>query len=291
MSDRSPAPAQNGYDLAVAYRVYPGVSKTPLRHADDKLRLVETCLASFCRATQGLRVRMWAILDGCPPAYEALFRTYFPGDSLTVLRLGGEGNLATFGHQIRLLRDQRAAEWVYFAEDDFFYLPGALTRMLEFARAHPDADFVTAYDHADYYTRPAHAHRHLVRSHAGRHWRTANSTVLTFLTTRRTLERTADVFESYCRGSHDFTLWLTLTGEARSPGLLLRLLRDDPVMFRLALKSWLRAPLRTAVGRRHRLWAPVPALATHLERTTLAPAVDWARHLDEAELSAPERVA
>jgi hypothetical protein len=57
------------FDLAVAYRVYPGISKEPAVHADDKLRLAELCLRSFKEALGTLRVKVWALLDGCPPEY------------------------------------------------------------------------------------------------------------------------------------------------------------------------------------------------------------------------------
>ena len=35
------------YDLAVAYRIYPGVSKVPPVFSQDKLKLAEFCLKSF----------------------------------------------------------------------------------------------------------------------------------------------------------------------------------------------------------------------------------------------------
>src|ERR1700731_1686715 len=59
------------YDLVVAYRIYPMFSKLGqgLPFGDDKLRLAEVCLRSFRDSLGSLRVKIWAILDGCPQEY------------------------------------------------------------------------------------------------------------------------------------------------------------------------------------------------------------------------------
>src|ERR1039458_534654 len=95
-------------DLAVAYRIYPGVSKSPAFFSTDKFRLSEMCLHSFKRALGGLRVKIWALLDGCPPEYEALFRDTFRSNDLEILSLNKIGNLATFSLQIDLLTDRKS---------------------------------------------------------------------------------------------------------------------------------------------------------------------------------------
>ena len=264
------------FDVAIAYRIYPGVSKMPVVFQQDKLRLAELCLRSLAGALDGVRAKLWVLLDGCPPEYEALFRRYFAPEQLEFVPLGGVGNLATFEMQIDLLLRQRDAEAVFFAEDDYFYAPGAFREMLGFLRAHPDVDFVSPYDHSDYYSEAGHHHPNFIRVFGGRHWRTANSTCLTFLTTRRTLERTQRVFRTYGRNNHDMSLWLSLTKYVvREPGMLLRLMRTDRVMFKLAVKAWLHAARETLLGKRWSLWVPVPSVATHMESTCLAPAVDW----------------
>jgi hypothetical protein len=53
-------------DLAVAYRIYPRVSKSHAFFSADKFRLSKMCLDSFRGALGGLRVKVWALLDGCP---------------------------------------------------------------------------------------------------------------------------------------------------------------------------------------------------------------------------------
>lgn len=60
--------SQRCYDLAVAYRIYPKVSKPArsLPFGDDKYQLSEACLKSFKESLGSLRVKLWALLDGCP---------------------------------------------------------------------------------------------------------------------------------------------------------------------------------------------------------------------------------
>ena len=45
------------YDLAVAWRIYPGVSKTPLIYPKNKFNLVSVCLKSFLASATNLEVK------------------------------------------------------------------------------------------------------------------------------------------------------------------------------------------------------------------------------------------
>src|ERR1700723_2139884 len=141
----------SSYDLAVAYRIYPKVSKPALGlpYSDDKLRLSEICLRSFKECVEGLRVKIWAILDGCPESFADLFRKYFDPDDLVLVPLPAVGNHATFGKQIDILLSQTDRDFVYFAEDDYVYLPNRFARMIFFMNAYKHGDFVTPYDHLD----------------------------------------------------------------------------------------------------------------------------------------------
>lgn len=267
---------KRAFDLAVAYRIYPGVSKTPAVHADDKLRLAELCLRSFREALGDLRVKVWALLDGCPPPYEALFRRHFDADALELVPLDRLGNAGTFALQLRILLEQQDAERVYLAEDDYFYLPDAFPAMFALLDRHADTEFVTPYDHLDYHTFPFHRMRSEAREVDGRRWRTVGATTLTFLTTRASLRRTARVFRSYCEGNHDASLWFALTKHrVRQPHWLLGAMRRDPLGFRLVANAWRYTPREVLFGRRWRLWAPSPSLATHLDDSYLAPGVPW----------------
>jgi hypothetical protein len=262
-------------DLAVAYRIYPGVSKSPAFFSTDKYKLSEMCLRSFRSAMDGLQVKVWALLDGCPPEYESLFREVLADCDLEIVPLNKVGNLGTFSLQIDLLTKQTDAQYVYFAEDDYYYLPGALEKMVAFMRQNPDVDFVTPYDHPDSYHTSSRHERHLVRPFGDSYWRTASSTCLTFLTSRANLVHTQSIFRTYSRGNMDCPIWLSLTQKLE--------LCNPRVHWHdgFRVKTWLKA-LRWGYGallfgRRYHLWTPMPALATHMESSCLSPIIDWQR--------------
>jgi len=84
-----------------------------------------------------------------PVEYEALFQRFFTAQDSVLLKLNGIGNLETFVQQVSILAEQEAADIVYFAEDDYFYLPGALEVMVDFLRMNSGVDFLSPYDHPD----------------------------------------------------------------------------------------------------------------------------------------------
>ncbi len=260
-------------DLAVAYRIYPGISKSPAFFSTDKFKLSEMCLRSFRDAIRGLRVKVWALLDGCPPEYESLFREVLGDCSMEIVPLNKIGNLCSFELQIDILAEQTEAPFVYFAEDDYFYLPGALEKMIAFMRQNADADFVTPYDHPDSYYSSSRHERHLVRPFRDSYWRTASSTCLTFLTSRENLVNTQRLFRSYSRGNMDCPIWLSLT---QKWGLCdFRVHWHDIFRFKTWLKTLRWGYGALFFGRRYRLWTPMPALATHMESSGLSPVIEW----------------
>lgn len=266
------------YDLAVAYRVYPQVSK-PARDfpfGDDKLVQAEVCLKSFRDSLGSLRVKVWAILDGCPPEYRAMFERYFASEDLVILELSCAGNRATFGKQIDILLSQNDAEFVYFAEDDYLYLQGQFPRLRNFLRGNKDVDFVSPYDHPDCYFLELHNQPKWVTEFQDHHWRTAASTCLTFLTRKSSLARYEHVFRTYCRRNGDCSLWLSLTKRrVFNPFALLAYLARAEVYQFVLVKSWLFCWKQIVFGKRAELWVPIPGLATHLSAGLLSPAIDW----------------
>ena len=136
------------FDLAVCYRIYPGVSREPIFGFSEKLPLVRLNLETFKESLGDLKIKLWVLLDNCPPAYAELVKSIFPDTPIELIPLGGEGNGPTFIRQVEILSAQTAADFVYFAEDDYLYLPCSLERSVNFMRRHPEADFVTPYDHA-----------------------------------------------------------------------------------------------------------------------------------------------
>lgn len=264
------------YDLAVAYRIYPKVSKPTPVFSQDKRRLAALCLRSFKQAIGSLRVKIYVILDGCPPDYEALFTQHFATPDLELIKVDSIGNRPTFGRQIDLLRDQRESDLVYFAEDDYFYLPGALEALVQFARGNPDAHFVSPYDHPDAYQLALHPKRQELRVFGGRHWRTSASTCLTFLTPQEVLRRTERVFRTYQKTNLDVSLWMALTKQTvLNPLRFMQCCRQRIQYGGYIAQAWRYHGLRLLGRPKYKLWVPLPTLATHLESAHLAPAVNW----------------
>jgi hypothetical protein len=266
------------YDLAVAYRIYPRVSEPALDmvFGDNKYCLSETCLRSFKESLGSLRVKVWAILDGCPPEYEALFRKYFNDSQLVVLKLESVGNQRTFATQIEVLLNQSDADLVYFAEDDYFYLAHQFCSMIEFFRGDPEVHFLSPFDHLDCYHLALHRTPKWIKTYAGRHWRTASSTCLTFLTRKETLAKYHAVFQSYVRGNFDSSLWLSLTKQrVCNPFFLIRSFLGGSFEWKIIARAWLHCWRQILFGKKLKLWVPIPAIATHLDTRSLSPGVDW----------------
>jgi hypothetical protein len=270
------------YDLAVAYRVYPKVSKPSLGlpFDDDKYRQAELALRSFRRSLDGLRVKVWAVLDGCPAEYEEMFRRYFAAEDLVLVPMDQVGNHGTFAKQVDILLAQTDADAVYFAEDDYLYLPGAFAAMLAFLRGGRRVDFVTSYDHPDCYALPLHDFPKQMQIFKGAHWRNAASTCLTFLTTKGVLAEYEAVFRSYSKGNYDSSLWLSLTKyRILNPVSVVRFLTMDRLMRRIMVKSWLYGWQQNLFGRTAMLWAPVPSIGLHLNIDHPAPGFDLAAEM------------
>ena len=136
------------YDVVVAYRIYPKVSKIPLVFRDSKYDLAKLCLKSFKKSIGTLKVKVIALLDNCPPEYESLFTKYFKVEDLELIKLDGIGNSETFKLQMQILLEQDYSQFIYFAEDDYFYLPGQFEKMVNFIKENPlDVDFISGSAH------------------------------------------------------------------------------------------------------------------------------------------------
>ncbi|GIV54894.1 MAG: hypothetical protein KatS3mg039_1412 [Candidatus Kapaibacterium sp.] len=265
------------YDLAIAYRVYPGIAKSPAFYANNKLKLAELGLRSLQQAVgDTLRVRMFALLDGCPPEYETMVLRYFPREHTDLYRLDRIGNAGTFLLQLKLLLEQSYAEFVYFAEDDYLYRSGTFSHMVDFAASSDDVHFVTPCDHPDYFRLPLHEGCSRVRYGCGHFWRTVGSTCLTFLTRRSILRKAAPIFRTYRRGNFDASMWLALTKHGMfNPLHVARAALHSRLEAAILAKAWLFGWWHILAARRLTLWAPMPSIGTQIESDTLAPGVDW----------------
>jgi hypothetical protein len=274
----------NRCDVAIAYRIYPKIAESALGfpYSDDKRRLAEVCLRSLKESLGGLRVKLWALLDECPDDYADLFKKYFAAHELVLVPLQSAGNQGSFAKQVEILAGQEDSNVVYFAEDDYVYLPDQFHRMIDFLLQRESVDFVSPYDHLDCYTMDLHRQPKWLQVHGGRHWRTAASTCLTFLTRRETLRATQAVFRNYKRRSFDCSLWLSLTKQrVFNPFFFARHLVRDTLFCKIVLRSWLYFWWQIVFGKRRTLWVPIPGIATHLDRNALSPNVDWVALMSE----------
>jgi len=274
-------------DLAVCYRIYPGVSGEPVFGFKDKLSLVRLNLESFRESLGNLKIKMWVLLDNCPPAYAELLKRIFPDTPMELIPLAGEGNGRTFARQIDILAAQTEADLVYFAEDDYLYLPCGLECAVKFMRRHPLVDFVTLYDHADNYTKYIHRFHGREFVEDDHRWRTLASTCLTFMARRDALLESIGVFTTY-PGNSDLGIWLALTKKrVANPWSWLRSLGDGLFCAASHALAWRYAWRQIVFGKRRTLWVPAPSLATHMEICGLAPGVDWEKIFAARSASPP----
>ena len=144
------------YDLTIAYRIYPGVSKTPFVNPTNKLKLTEVGIRTLKQSLADSKAKIFFLLDNCPVEYQTMILKYFQPKDISFITYNGIGNLASFGKQIDLLLEQADSEIIMFAEDDYVYRKDELTKAVNLIKNRTDADFVTPYDHLDSYTLPIH---------------------------------------------------------------------------------------------------------------------------------------
>ncbi len=272
---------QKKIDLAVCYRIYPRVSGDPIFGFKEKLPLLQLNLETFKESLGNLNIKMWVLLDNCPPTYIDLLRKIFPDSAMEIIPLDGEGNGATFRRQVDILKAQTDAELVYFAEDDYLYLPGSLERLVKFMRRHPEADFATAYNHSDYYSKFIHHFHGTEIIDEDCSWRTVASTCLTFIARRQSLTESAAVFKTYNKNP-DLAMWMALTKKGTANPFVWIRSSIDGIFFPASLAlAWRHGWRQILFGKPQRLWAPKSALITHMEKGGLTPGVDWGKVFGE----------
>lgn len=289
--------SQPFYDLAVAYRIYPKVSSNPPPvFADDKFKLAELCLKSFKESLGGLRVKLWVLLNNCPPQYESLFTQLWPAEDLVLVRYPGVSGSTTLHEQLRLLMAQTDAEIVYLAEDDYFYLPGQFPLAVNFLKQNPDADFATPYDGPDLHETDLHDCIDETRPFGGKNWRSSVSTTHTFLARRTALIECRDLFDrlyhAFSTGvSPDLAMWMAMTKKrVFNPVKFVSWLASHRYWSASILLAWVYGWRQVLFGRRFTLWTPNPSIATHMDRKLEAPGIDWRREY-EARMAVDRNLA
>jgi hypothetical protein len=272
---------ETNYDLAIAYRIYPKVSKVPAIHSDNKYELSRVCLESFYNAVKKVKAYVYIILDGCPPEYKALFEKTLIGIDYEFIDKEGVGNAQTFSLQMDLLLSQDKSEVIYFAEDDYFYLDNAFSELLK-AVKDPRVDFLTPYDHPDTYTTDFHNYKKEYLEIAGRKWGIMSSTTMTFMTTKKTLRETKHIFDTYTIRNYDASLWLSLTKlNAFNFGLMIMFMFTNIPFFKIYLKLVYFTLSQVLFGKKRILVQAVPALATHMEDAFLSHNINWYKEFEK----------
>jgi hypothetical protein len=145
-----PSKIMSDIDLTIAYRVYGFLNPNAPKIFNNKLELVAACSLSFKDAIEGLKVKVYVILDRCPKIYDKVFKELF--ENVEIKKLEGnitgwtwDMNLQTFLLQLEYLKDQQKSEIVMFQEDDYLYFQ-SIKPMLEFINKE-NVDFISPYLH------------------------------------------------------------------------------------------------------------------------------------------------
>jgi len=278
-------PSENAYDLTIAYRIYPNVSKSPFVHKSNKLKLAETGIRTLKASLGKLRARIFFILDNCPDEYEVMILNHFALGDVEFIKPKGVGNFATFSLQIDILLKQTDSDIVFFAEDDYVYQPLMLAHVVKLLKENAQVDFVTPYDSLDSYTFPIHTrHKYEITIFDGLHWRTSASSCLTFLTRKDVLQNTERVLRSYSTGVWDTSIWFSLTKyNVFSLSSIVSFAINDIFQFKAIALSWMKLWFQILFGKKYKLWQPIPSIGTHMEEKFLAPNVDWINVVSRGE--------
>ena len=273
-------------ELTAYYRVTPADNGKPRPPWFSR----RTAMLSFLAAAQRVAAQVVVVADGGVPAQ---LRDLVPGPVVAV-----RGGSAPRSFR-RLLDVARAdgpppAGLVWFAEDDYLYLPDALAAVRAAADALPHADYFGVYTpdnaawHARHRSQPAATRPGPTWQVDGRTWRRAWASTSTFGVRGAALREDAALLRLCSRagGPWDHTCVLTVQGVPAYPwrhltaDLFLRLSRASAgrVVSRPALRAALDvAALRRAAAGRARTWvAPGVDLATHAEPGYVAAGTDWA---------------
>lgn len=263
------------YDLTIAYRIYPLVSKVPAIYPNDKYKMSELCLKSFHNAIKNLKTKVYIILDNCPNEYKLMFESILTNQDLEFIEKNGIGNGKTFETQLEILSNSDT-EYVYFAEDDYFYLENSIENLLDFCN-NKSIDFATPYDHLDYYNHKLHNYNSKDElRYNDTNYKTELTTTMTFLAKRTSLIENYKIFETYVKNNWDNSMWLAITSSILiNPFKFFKLSFKDIQMLKMYIKAYIHTFRYLFRTKKYQLWVPKPGTATHLDNLYLSPNVDW----------------
>lgn len=271
------------YDIAIAYRCYPKISKKPFQWSDDKLSMICWWLESLLRCTQDLKVKLYIIDDGCPIERQKDIKKYIESVDFEYITTPSIGNAGTFKKQVELLSHQKDAAFVYFAEDDYIYTDKGFSEWIQLLKNNK-ADFVTLFDHRGHYTAYHHSiqHHYIIDDTHQRIWKTLPSTCMTFMTSKTILLETQQYLLKYSAWVRDYPLRLWLTKYNIFRWIDIDRSYKDKLLYTIKIPAtrlhlgmlWIKCWKQVLFGKKYRLYCPVPSIATHLESEDRAPLVD-----------------
>ena len=237
--------------LHVYYRATNIATSHPRPHWFSK----ELCLRSFLAALAEMgRFKLTFIWD----SLEANRYVDLLPPSTEVYALNRIGNAASFRHALTLAAASLSSRFVYFAEDDYLYLPDSIVKLVECLDT-SSVDYVTLYDHPARYGKQCQdlpVPRSSVFHTYSHHWRQVESTCMSFGAKSKVLKADISRIGQYLSQTEypaDREMWRNLQCLSHSS---------------TALKADTE-PCRVLVG-------PIPSLATHCDlRAGLAPTIDW----------------
>jgi hypothetical protein len=275
------------YDLTVVYRICPAMSRSaPEIFQGDKYLLSKIALESFKESLGALRVRMWVLLDNCPDSYAQLFTGLWDARDLVLEHHPGIGNRGTLLRQFQIVAEQRDAELVYLAEDDYLYHPNSFEEIVSLLRDHSEVDFVTPYYHLDYETLSMHRHRQRVLRHSGRTWKTVKTTTGTFATRAAVFRDTHHIFRTLLQKvlfseMTDVGVWLALTKyNVFNPWSWITWPIKNPFFGWSLFTAWWLCWKQILFGKRYCLWAAEPSVSTHIAEGWMPSSYDWKTDLE-----------
>ena len=285
------------YDLAVAYRIYPKVSTgrfPPPVFSDDKLKLAEFCLQSYKNSLGQLHVKMWVILNACPPEYEAMVKRVWGEEHLVVLHYPGVGPGTTVREQLRILTEQTDAEIVHFGEDDYFYLPDQMPLAVEFFRQTPEADFIAPYEGGELFKSDLNKMQFKQKHFCGKVWHSCIAATHTFMARRSSLlESQSMIHRLYVarKGGTipDLGMWMALTKKRIfNPFKFLQWTLTHRWFWAGSIfLSWYYCWRQILFGRRYTLWLPQTCIANHMGVGLEAGGIDWQKEFQRQLASHP----
>lgn len=230
------------------YRYYPGDNNKgrPLYYSK------EMALKSFIDSysSVGCYKKLLFVVDGVsiPDSINSLIN----GIADEIIFFGGLGNSNSYVKILDLVCGLDGFNYFYFSEDDYLYKKKSLAEFVNAIESIKYSDYISLYDHPDRYSRtdnktPLGGEKIFVAG--GQHWRTVESTCMTFGGRIALLQNDIKIHKDFCKSKNpqDRNIWHKKQG--------------------IGKYIW-------KFPKRH-LIAPIPSLATHLEKAFLAPLIDW----------------